>query len=368
MNKTKKIAILGIAALFTVLTVSTVSAAHATFFFDPQNTSVPEGYCNTREVKLMINITTDTPMDKVKGGQVGIRYNPSRMNITGHPVYGELPGWGPNMDPWMSSWNAYPICCGDVGGMRYGMVMYGFDGSQEGVQHIATFEVHCNSTEYCETPMLFGYGKSGVQPCPIEVMARDDRNLYPDDVTFKNGTFTCGAAPPPETFEKELVVGWNMISLPLYNETDMTVANIIADSLSGSYSDLYKYDAVNNDWVLLSLEDKMQKGVGYFIYMTAIDTWIYSGLPYNRVEVSLSEGLNCIGWTNTSASINVTEENALGSITDKYNYVAQWNNAPSPKYEVYEQHAPDMFNDFWMMERGEGYWIAAKEDCTLTYA
>ncbi|NQE45385.1 hypothetical protein C5S31_05110 [ANME-1 cluster archaeon GoMg2] len=197
MNKTKIVTV-GIVVLFAVLTVSTASAAHATFFFDPQNTSVPEGYCNTREVKLMINITTDTPMDKVKGGQVGIRYNPSCMNITDHPVYGEWPGWGPNMDPWMSSWNAYPICCGDAGGMRYDMVMYGFDGSKEGIQHIATFTVHCNSTEYCETPMLFGYGKSGGQPCPIEVITRDDRNLYPDNVTFENGTFTCGT--PAETY------------------------------------------------------------------------------------------------------------------------------------------------------------------------
>ena len=368
MNKTK-IAILGIVVLFAVLTVSTASAAHATFFFEPQNTSVPEGYCNTREVKLMINITTDTPMDRVKGGQIGIRYNPSCMNITNHPVYGEWSGWGPNIDPWMSSWNAYPICYGDAGGMRYDMVMYGFDGSQEGVQHIATFEVHCNSTEYCETLMLFGCGKSGCQPCPIEVITRDDRNLYPDNVTFENGTFTCGEAPPPQTFEKDLVAGWNLISMPLTNATDMTVANIIDESVGTSnYDALYKYNASSNSFVPLSSTDEMENGVGYFINITnpAGADWTYKGAPVTSMDVPMEQGLNMIGWLNCTKRINQTT--SLGD-TSKVRYIARWN-ATSQSYEVYEPHAPepetDMFNDFWTLERGEGYFVAAKTAFTLS--
>ena len=361
-----KIAILGIVTLVAVLTVSTASAG-VTVYFIPQDISVPEGEGHSAYVEVWMEV--EDP-DSVKGGQFAIHYDPACVNITKHPVALEPEGWGPCLDYTVCSWNAYPECGGGPG---YNMIMYTWaypiphPPFCPSPQMMANFTVECLCSDYCVSNLSVTCGEDGCSSCPIEVRKPDGTELYPDNVTLVDGTFICGAAPPLATFEKGLVAGWNMISLPLYNETDMTVTTIIGDSLSGSYSDLYSYNASTDDFVALGSSDTMQNGLGYFIYMTTIDTWIYSGIPYNRVEVSLSEGLNCIGWTNTSANINATEENALGSITDKYNYVAQWNNAPSPKYEVYEQHAPDVFNDFWALERGGGYWIAANEDCTLTY-
>ncbi|KAF5431523.1 hypothetical protein C5S36_10435, partial [Candidatus Methanophagaceae archaeon] len=99
--------------------------------------------------------------------------------------------------------------------------------------------------------------------------------------TFINGTFThVGEEPTPTptpTFTKELEEDWNLISLPLINETDRTVANIIDTSLTGSYDELYKYDATKHSFVPLSSLDTMENGVGYFIHMTSGDTWTYSG-------------------------------------------------------------------------------------------
>ena len=101
MNKTNKIAILGIVALFAVLTVSTASA-HVTQYFDPQDSSVPEGYCNTTEVKVMANITGG---DTLRSGQFGIKYDQSCCNITNVQ-------WGPNTFPDFCRWNAGTTCWG----------------------------------------------------------------------------------------------------------------------------------------------------------------------------------------------------------------------------------------------------------------
>jgi hypothetical protein len=182
--------------------------------------------------------------------------------------------------------------------------------------------------------------------------------------TWENGTFTHeGEEPPPTptpTFTKELKEDWNLISLPLTNGTDMTVANIINASLSGSYDGLYKYDATTHSFVLLSSTDTMENGVGYFIHMTSGDTWTYSGSASNSMNVVLSDGLNMVGWLNCSKDITV----ALSSVEGKYRYVARWD-VTSHKFEVYVPDAPTAFNDFSTMEPGVGYFISMKTGETL---
>ena len=180
--------------------------------------------------------------------------------------------------------------------------------------------------------------------------------------TWHNGTFTCEGEVPAKTYTKNLVTGWNLISLPLTNETDMTVANILGASLSSSYDALHKYDATKHSFVSLESSDTMENGVGYFIHMTVDDTWTYQGTACTTMTASLEQGLNCVGWTNTSASL----PGALNLIAGSYRYVARWN-VTAQSYEVYLPDAPSVFNNFETMKRGEGYFIAAKTSCTLTY-
>jgi hypothetical protein len=344
MNKTKmKIVTLGIAVLFAVLTVSTASA-HVTQYFDPQDSSVPEGYCNTTEVKVMANITGG---DDLRGGQFNIKYNPSCCNIV------DLQ-WGPTIFPMMSSWNA-TSCWPPEEAPGIDHIRYTFMLMETGVTEICTITLHCKSTEYCETDLTFpDYPGTN---CKIEVLNASNDNLYPWNTTLVNGTFTCGKAPTPQAFEKELVLGWNLISLPLNNETDMTVGNIINTSLSGSYDALYKYDTSTHSFVPLSSTDTMENGVGYFIHITSADTWTYSGSAYTSISVSLSEGLNMVGWLNCSKSISGN----LTSIKDNYYYIASWNaTAALPSFETFNPVAPAVFNDFDEMKRGIGYFISAK--------
>ncbi len=218
-----------------------------------------------------------------------------------------------------------------------------------GVYPLGNITVHCNSTTPCVANLNFAGDNYIVDP-QSEAWV----------VLGQNGTFTCTA--PPETFNKQLLAGWNLISLPLTNDTDMTVSNIIDTSLSGKYDALYKYDATAHSYVAMGSSDTMENGVGYFINMTADDTWTYSGSAYMSMSEGLSEGLNMVGWLNCSKDI--VSDGALSSIDGNYYYVASWN-ATSQSYETYNPVAPPVFNDFTTMDRGEGYFISMKAGDTL---
>ena len=160
-----------------------------------------------------------------------------------------------------------------------------------------------------------------------------------------------------ETFSKLLYEGWNLISLPL--DTEDNSASAVLSTVS--YDAVYSYNATSKQF---ESADVMDPGTCYFVNATEDCEWEYSGTPYTSIEdVSLEHGLNMVGWLNCSKDVG----DALSSISGKYHYVAQWN-ATAQKYEVYNPAAPDpsAFNDFTTMERGAGYFISAKQECTLS--
>ena len=167
-------------------------------------------------------------------------------------------------------------------------------------------------------------------------------------------------APPTETYTKDLVASWNLVSLPL-TSADNSISAVLG-SITGNYDAVVRYDAATHSFVALSETDAMENGVGYFIHMTAADTWSYDGTAYTDMTAQLEQGLNMVGWTNTSADL----PGALNSIAGNYRYVARWN-ATAQSYEVFVPGAPPEFNDFDTMERGEGCFIAATTSCTMTY-
>jgi len=199
---------------------------------------------------------------------------------------------------------------------------------------------------------------------PLEILTEDEVTMQGDptemgDITGTkipftriNGSFTCTG--PAETFDKTLVPGWNLVSLPL--TPDDNGVSTVLNSITGNYDAVKSYNTAINDF-----EDPttMNPGTGYFIHMTAEDTWSYEGQAFNSMSESLTTGLNCVGWVNTSTSL----PGALSSID--YRYVSRWN-ANDQEYEVYDVNAPTTgFNDFDVMERGEGYFIAATADGSL---
>ena len=158
------------------------------------------------------------------------------------------------------------------------------------------------------------------------------------------------------SFNKTLYAGWNLISLPLAPSDNSASA-----VLSGvSHDAVYRYNATSKKY---EIADVMDPGTGYFVNATEDCEWAYSGDAYTSMDVSLKQGLNMAGWLNNS---NDNIGDALSSIAGKYHYIARWN-ASAQKFEVYNPAAPDpsAFNDFTTMDRGIGYFIAAKQGCIL---
>jgi hypothetical protein len=160
-----------------------------------------------------------------------------------------------------------------------------------------------------------------------------------------------------ENFTKSFPLGWNLISLPL-TPLDSSTSAVLGNATI-AYDAVKSYNAATHQF-----EDAttMDPGTGYFVHVTTAGTWRYEGTAYTSMTASLSQGLNMVGWTNTSADL----PGALSSIDGSYRYVARWN-AGTQSYEVYLPGAPAVFNDFDTMDRGEGYFIAATAGCTLTY-
>ena len=201
----------------------------------------------------------------------------------------------------------------------------------------------------------------GDAPVHADLVPSDNTvNMCPSPYHWKTTEPKPGAAPP--TFEKEFVLGWNLVSLPL-TPSDNTTSAVLGGTIA--YDSVYSYNAVSNSWDSV-LEGKMDPGIGYFVNVTTAGTWNYTGTEaYDSMSIGLESGLNMVGWLNCSDKrINETT-----SLAGNSTYVSRWN-ATSQSYEVYNPHAPepetDMFNDFWMMDRGEGYFVAAKTAFTMS--
>ena len=343
MNKTK--ITFGIGIVLAVLTMLTASATAAnTIYLVPSESS--SGVGETTDVTVYLDLD---PADNVAGMQFHLKYEDDVVdivNITSAVEDSTTTDW----DMWDAYWKV------GADGHHYLFVtatkFSGFTGTGLVLAKM-TLSGLSPGTRALDFLTVEDVGIGGD---PTELADTDGEKLT---FTAVDGTITVTA--PQETFSKELVEGWNLISLPLYNATDMTVANIIDKSLSGKYDALYRYDAVNKSWVAMDSSDVMENGVGYFIHMTSAGTWTYQGSAYLSMSVPLEQGLNMIGWLNCSKPI----DNALSSIDGDYWYVARWN-ATAQKFEVYNPVAPPQFNDFTTMERGEGYFISMKSAETLT--
>ena len=161
-----------------------------------------------------------------------------------------------------------------------------------------------------------------------------------------------------ETFSKDFYVGWNLISLPL-TPSDNSASSVLASVWEYlSVGAVYRYNAETKEF---ESADTMDPGIGYFVHVTSDCTWEYSGTPYTSISTELKQGLNMVGWLNCPKDI----DDALSSISGECHYVARWN-AADQKFEVYNPAAPSAFNDFTTMDQGTGYFISARQDCTLS--
>ena len=364
--RSKRIAI-GIGIVLTIMTAFTsVAVAEVNVsYWEPQHSSAVTGEYDL--VTLYFNATEGTDF---RGAQIQLQFNPMIASILDGYVVKGCP------DP------AEGTYCWEALDLNYDYTQNGYmwiviTGPQEaqwkpvpppGHWEYVTIDGFTGpmKVKMCDIyVMANGTGTPGVSPfdfgfehfppgCSACQKTKFSGLTGETDWIPENGTFT--HIGETETFEKELVEGWNLISLPLTPSNNSTSAVLGNDTIE--YDAVYRYNATSKLFEDVTT-GTMDPGTGYFVNVTTAGTWSYEGTPpYNSMSISLKKGLNMIGWLNCSKQISGN----LTSIAGKYNYNARWN----ADYEVYEPQAPEVFNDFEMMERGNGYWIAAKEDCTLT--
>jgi hypothetical protein len=333
MNRLKGFIVFGALVVLASLAVTTVSANE--YYLNQDDSSVPD-YGNTTEVGIWVNAT-----ESITSGFFNLTYTCCCANIT-------------QFTPNTTVFDVYP-------GMACGFINLGFDKWSGGTPvnvpaahyHLGNITIHCcDETPPCETDLHFTE--------PILVWFDSDQMDFPElVVSTNNGTFECGTGTPPpvETFSKHLSKGWNLISLPLVPE-DNSASAVLS---TVSYDAAYRYDATSKQFESIESADAMNSGTGYFVYATEDCTWEYSGTPHTSMDVSLKQGLNMVGWLNCSKNVG----DVLSPVSNYY-YVARWD-ATAEKFEVHNPMAPAAsFHDFTAMDRGTGYFISAKQDCTLS--
>lgn len=335
---------LTVLAMFAVLALPTASAEDVTLIFQPQHSNV-SGYGDETVVNIMIDIPAGM---QVSYGQLGFDYDSSCGEIIDRQLNTDIMT---GIDLSWSIWNS-PSLEDDCWDRDTEWIVYSFwipkDGPTQAL--IGNFTIRGNSANHCVSELNFNCMPGCKQGCTLVQDLADQ----PVSFTVSNGTFTCGTASSAETFSKSLYEGWNLISLPLVpgdNSVDAVLSEVLYDADA-----VYRYDATSKQF---ESADMMDPGTGYFVYVTADCTWTYDGTPYTSMDVSLKQGLNMVGWLNSTKDVG-----ALSSISDCY-YVAQWG-ATAETFGVYNPAAPASFNDFTTMERGTGYFISVKQDCTLS--
>ena len=334
--KNKLIFKTGIMLVLILTLFATPAAADNYFYFDPQDSSANQG----EEVTVKLWAHTDVILSSI---QCHVDYKPGVVNVTNGIEEGtdwDLWSWSLREDPDYGAYLFTPLV--NFGGTATGDVLCG------------TFTLEGINPGVTSLDVIRQWQPGESQPNSDSAYMRDMVN---DLLPFYaiNGTFTC-TGDMPDTFEKELLTGWNLVSMPL-TPSDNHISAILS-SIDGKYDLVKKYTGGSG----FADTTIMDPGNGYFIRMTEDATWTYDGISYDSISNSMSNGLHCIGWVNSSTDI----PDALSSIDGSYRYVARWN-ASIQDYEVYEPHAPAVFNDFDTMDKGVGYFLSATTACTLTY-
>ncbi len=179
-----------------------------------------------------------------------------------------------------------------------------------------------------------------------------------------------------------LNIGWNLVSIP-EEPTDSDPATVddtdpavVLSSIAGNYTQVYAYDAcdVADPWKmydpaadpadndLTAIDHK----IGFWIEMTTADTLNVSSSTPTDPTMQLCQGWNLIGYPMDQT---LPVAGALSGIEGKYERVFghELLDVADP-WEVFDVGAPDWANDAEVMEPGQGYWLLASEDTTLTIA
>ncbi len=170
-------------------------------------------------------------------------------------------------------------------------------------------------------------------------------------------------------FEKDLAVGWNLVSLPVIPE-NKAITEVLS-SIAGKYTLVKAYDAEHGTWriydpamppeanTLLTLDE----ATAFWIKMSEAATLQLPGLLPIYTEQPLFAGWNLVSYP---ASEPRAVASALSSISGKYTQVLRYEPGESTVWKRYNTGIPPWANSLTQITPGWGYWVYVTEDCTLS--
>jgi hypothetical protein len=169
-------------------------------------------------------------------------------------------------------------------------------------------------------------------------------------------------------FEKLLLPGWNLLSLPVI--PDYKAITEVLASIAGKYSLVQAYEAVSATWTsydpnlppeasqLLALDEKTP----FWINMNETGTLALAGLLPIYTEQTLVEGWNLVSYPASEPRAVAT---ALSSISGKYTQMLRYEAGEATLWKRYNSAIPPWANSLTQMSPGWGYWLYVTEACTL---
>ncbi len=135
--------------------------------------------------------------------------------------------------------------------------------------------------------------------------------------------------------------GWYMVSLPV-TPADSSVSTLFPDALIA-----YKWDNASQSYKAVS---NLSTGVGYWLAFYNSSSSTISGTALNSYSGHYTQGWHMIGALYDSVDFSNPNDNPDGSILITYGY----------------NHSTEQYYATTTLVPGEGYWIAAYQDCDLT--
>ena len=331
-------------AVFAVLSViaTTPALAHVDVYFSPDPSTLDLAVGENVSVQLLADV--DANENGIRAWQVGIDFNPNVVNITKVENPWLYP---PHVRWWIGfAWTQFD-------GGPYGRFAWfgassdpGYDAPITAPLANITIERVAPGPMYLEiSPREFTHEIRYQPSVGLSMISNKDPAWIPD----KNISWH-------DTFERKLYAGWNLISLPFVPE-DNSTSSVLASVWDNVSGPVYKYNATTKQFESVTT---MDPGVGYFVYLTADDYWVYNGTEkYDEMNIWLEPGLNMIGalcWPKNFSDV----------LNSNDHWYATTFNASEQKYtDTFNPVAPDVFNRLTKMEPGAGYFISAKQGCWL---
>ncbi len=169
-----------------------------------------------------------------------------------------------------------------------------------------------------------------------------------------------------------LYTGWNLVSFNL--QPSSTAISDVLSSIEGNYTLVNAWDATTETWLLydpaapsyVSDLNALDHTMGFWVFMSAPDTFVVSGMPPTTTNINLRTGWNLVGYPSMDP---VTLPGALSDngVTD-YSMVMAFHANETEPWKTYDPVAPSYANNLIEITPNWGYWINVSSDSTWTIA